>query len=72
MRRYEVPEPYEKLKALTRGQQAMDAQTLRDFVEQLPIPAEARDYLANLTPATYTGNAAEAAVAFLQRLSGDR
>ncbi|HJP07702.1 MAG TPA: adenylosuccinate lyase [Arenicellales bacterium] len=72
MRRYEVPEPYEKLKALTRGQQAMDAQTLRDFVEQLPIPAEARDYLANLTPATYTGNAAAAAQAFLQRRSGNR
>ena len=72
MRRYQVPKPYEKLKALTRGRQAMDPTTLRGFIEQLPIPKEARERLVQLTPATYTGNAAEAAAAFLQRLSGDR
>jgi adenylosuccinate lyase len=50
----------------------MDPTTLRGFIEQLPIPKEARERLVQLTPATYTGNAAEAAAAFLQRLSGDR
>ena len=56
MRRYNVPEPYEKLKALTRGQ-AMTAQTLHAFITTLPIPETARQQLLALTPADYTGNA---------------
>ena len=60
MRRYGVPEPYEKLKALTRGR-AVTAAILREFVEGLEIPAEAKVRLLALTPAAYTGLAAELA-----------
>ena len=66
MRRYNVPEPYEKLKALTRGRSEIDAATLRDFVTALPIPKAAQDSLAALTPQTYTGNAAASVRMFLQ------
>ena len=54
MRRHGVPEPYEKLKALTRGR-TIDAATLRAFVGTLDLPDEARERLAALTPAAYTG-----------------
>ena len=60
MRRYGVPEPYEKLKALTRGQR-IDQQGLQAFVQALPLPAEARAQLLALTPAAYVGKAAELA-----------
>ena len=53
MRRYGVPKPYEKLKALTRGKGHMDAQTMREFITTLEIPAEAKERLMELTPATY-------------------
>jgi len=56
MRRYGVPEPYEKLKALTRGQ-AITREVLHAFVHTLAIPPEARDALLALTPATYIGSA---------------
>ncbi|MCK7608439.1 adenylosuccinate lyase [Acinetobacter portensis] len=63
MRRYAVEKPYEKLKALTRGQ-AMTREMMVDFVngnELSAVPAEDRARLAEMTPATYTGNAAEQA-----------
>ncbi|MDY6487356.1 adenylosuccinate lyase [Acinetobacter faecalis] len=63
MRRYAVEKPYEKLKALTRGQ-AMTRDMMVDFVngnELSTVPAEDRARLAEMTPATYTGNAAEQA-----------
>ena len=60
MRRYGVDEPYEKLKALTRGN-GIDAQSLRAFIETLDIPAHAKEQLAALTPGRYVGNAAEQA-----------
>ena len=60
MRRYGVPEPYEKLKALTRGQQ-LGPEALRDFIRALEIPDHAKERLVSLTPATYTGYAAELA-----------
>ncbi|NIB41181.1 adenylosuccinate lyase [Pseudomaricurvus alkylphenolicus] len=56
MRRYDVPEPYEKLKALTRGQ-AIDREVLANFVETLEIPEEAKQAMRDLTPANYIGNA---------------
>ncbi|MEK7815948.1 MAG: adenylosuccinate lyase [Pseudomonadota bacterium] len=61
MRRYGVPEPYEKLKALTRGKQGLTRETLHAFINGLGIPAEAKKRLLTLTPATYTGNAAQQA-----------
>ncbi|MGH8662675.1 MAG: adenylosuccinate lyase [Burkholderiales bacterium] len=61
MRRYGVPDPYEQLKALTRGQANMDRKTLHDFIRGLAIPAEAKDRLLAMTPATYIGAAARLA-----------
>ena len=60
MRRYGVPEAYEKLKALTRGQ-AIDAARMQAFVRDLPIPEDAKATLLALTPATYLGKAEELA-----------
>ena len=60
MRRYGIPEPYERLKALTRGRR-VDADTLREFIASLDIPADARQRLLELTPAAYTGRAADLA-----------
>ena len=59
MRRYNLPEPYEQLKALTRGKSDMTPELMRAFVERLPLPVEAVQRLLALTPARYIG-AAEA------------
>jgi adenylosuccinate lyase len=56
MRRYAIEEPYEKLKALTRGQ-TMNQETIQAFVATLDIPESARQELMALTPADYIGNA---------------
>ncbi|MCP4429758.1 MAG: adenylosuccinate lyase [Gammaproteobacteria bacterium] len=61
MRRYGVEQPYEKLKALTRGQR-INAAIVREFVEQLDIPAAAKQQLIDMTPASYIGNAAQQAM----------
>lgn len=60
MRRYNVPEPYEKLKALTRGQ-AITREVLAAFVETLDIPEHAKQTMRDLTPANYIGNAIDQA-----------
>jgi len=54
MRRYGIPEPYEKLKALTRGQ-PVTRESLQDFIRSLDIPEDARQRLLALTPSDYTG-----------------
>ncbi|TNF36149.1 MAG: adenylosuccinate lyase [Gammaproteobacteria bacterium] len=56
MRRYHVEEPYEKLKALTRGQK-VNADIMRQFIDNLDVPAEAKAQMHALTPANYIGNA---------------
>ena len=56
MRRYGVEQPYEKLKALTRGQK-INAEVIREFVENLDIPAQAKQQLIDMTPESYIGNA---------------
>jgi len=63
MRRYGIEEPYEKLKALTRGQ-TIDAESLRSFIEGLELPEAARSDLLALTPERYVGQAAELARRF--------
>ena len=60
MRRYNIENPYEKLKELTRGK-GISAQALQEFIEELQIPESAKAELARLTPANYIGNAAEQA-----------
>jgi adenylosuccinate lyase len=61
MRRYSIEEPYEKLKALTRGQGGINQESLRAFIEALDIPQAAKTELFKLSPASYIGNAIEAA-----------
>ncbi|MGN5517842.1 adenylosuccinate lyase [Halopseudomonas sp. Lyrl_26] len=57
MRRYAVPEAYEKLKELTRGK-GITPEAMQAFVDSLEIPQEAKRELKALTPASYIGNAA--------------
>ena len=54
MRRYGIPEPYEKLSALTRGQ-AITRDTLHAFIKTLDLPKETKTQLLALTPANYVG-----------------
>lgn len=60
MRRHGIASPYEKLKALTRGR-AMSAETLHAFIGALEIPESDKARLLDMTPATYLGNAKDAA-----------
>ena len=58
MRRHGVPEAYEKLKALTRGKDGVDATALHAFIHTLPLPDQVKQRLLALTPRDYVGNAA--------------
>lgn len=57
MRRHGIPEPYEKLKALTRGQ-PVTKELLQEFIGSLDIPADEKKRLLDLTPEQYIGFAA--------------
>ena len=61
MRRYAVPNAYEQLKDLTRGKEGITPENLQAFIQQLAIPDTAKAQLLALTPALYTGKAAELA-----------
>jgi adenylosuccinate lyase len=56
MRRYGIANPYEQLKELTRGK-GISAEALRDFIDGLAIPQNAKDHLLAMTPANYIGAA---------------
>jgi adenylosuccinate lyase len=58
MRRYQVPNPYEQLKELTRGK-AITQVGIQTFIQGLDIPKEAKDELLALTPSNYVGKAIE-------------
>ncbi len=60
MRRYGIPEPYEKLKALTRGQ-TVNQSMLQEFIATLDIPETEKMRLAELTPQSYVGLASKLA-----------
>ena len=60
MRRYAIEKPYEKLKELTRGK-TITREALEVFVDSLAIPDDAKPRLKAMTPASYTGNAADQA-----------
>jgi adenylosuccinate lyase len=62
MRRYAIEEPYEKLKALTRGK-TINAAIMAEFIDTLDLPQSVKDELKTLTPANYIGNAAAQAAA---------
>jgi adenylosuccinate lyase len=53
MRRYGIPNPYETLKSLTRGQ-AVDRELLQELIETLDIPEAEKKRLKSLTPETYS------------------
>jgi adenylosuccinate lyase len=57
MRRYQLPNPYERLKALTRGK-TITREAIAAFIRTLEIPPAERDRLLAMTPASYTGHAA--------------
>ena len=58
MRRYSIPEPYEKLKELTRGK-GLHKKTLREFISKLDLPQEIKQNLLELEPYEYIGMAEE-------------
>src|SRR6478752_5412601 len=60
MRRYGIENPYEQLKVLTRGK-GISREALREFINGLAIPQQAKDHLLAMTPANYIGVAAELA-----------
>ena len=60
MRRYGVPNAYERLKDLTRGRR-VDGPALAEFVATLPLPEDVRVRLARLRPHEYVGLAVELA-----------
>jgi adenylosuccinate lyase len=60
MRRYGIENPYEQLKELTRGK-GITKEALREFIQELAIPDEAKKRLLDMTPASYIGLAAQLA-----------
>jgi adenylosuccinate lyase len=60
MRRHGLPEPYEQLKAFTRGQ-PITRELMQRFITALPLPEPERRRLLALTPSSYTGLAASLA-----------
>lgn len=60
MRRYGLPQPYEQLKALTRGK-GINQQGLTEFIQGLDLPAEPKARLLAMTPRSYIGLAAQLA-----------
>ena len=61
MRRFGLPNPYERLKELTRGKGGMDRQSLQAFISDLALPEEAKARLLAMSPRDYVGKAAELA-----------
>jgi adenylosuccinate lyase len=62
MRRYGIENPYEQLKELTRGKGGINKASLHIFISGLNIPADAKQVLLEMTPASYIGKAAELAL----------
>jgi adenylosuccinate lyase len=57
MRKAGIEKPYEKLKDLTRGQDRITKETIREFVETLDLSAEDKQRLLDMSPASYIGMA---------------
>lgn len=69
MRANRIPEAYEKLKELTRGQ-VINAESIRTFINQLNLPQIEKDRLLQLSPPTYIGNASDLARDYLRNRIG--
>lgn len=65
MRRYKIEQPYEKLKAFTRGK-AISEEMMKDFISQLELPDHEKQRLTELSPRDYTGIAS-----YLAKNTGD-
>jgi len=63
MRRYGIENPYEKLKELTRGNE-INQEIIKEFIENLEIPQDAKEKLKNLTPCNYIGLASKLTLNF--------
>ena len=61
MKRFGIEDAYERLKALTRGKGGISREGLHAFVRELPIPEAEKERLMSMTPANYTGRAAQLA-----------
>ena len=68
MRRYGIENPYEKLKALTRGE-AITQETLHTFINTLELDDEVKQQLLTLTPSNYTGLAEQLALTLPDHMS---
>ncbi|MFN3809861.1 MAG: adenylosuccinate lyase [Roseateles asaccharophilus] len=60
MRRYALPNPYERLKELTRGK-AITRESIQAFIQTLELPEAEKQRLLAMSPGDYTGKAAELA-----------
>jgi adenylosuccinate lyase len=59
LRRENFPQPYEALKELTRGKQAIDKKSIHNFIDGLKISNAVKKELKAITPHNYTGMAAD-------------
>jgi adenylosuccinate lyase len=55
LRREAYPNPYETLKALTRTNEKLTAEKIRDFIETLEVSDDVKEELRAISPSTYTG-----------------
>lgn len=55
LRRESYPHPYEALKALTRTNNAITEESIKDFIEGLEVSESVKEELRKITPHTYTG-----------------
>ena len=55
LRREAYPHPYEALKALTRTNQKMTQETIRQFIESLDVSPDVKRELLAINPGNYTG-----------------
>ncbi len=58
MRKHGIDNPYEKLKALTRGNKNITRKSLIEFIKKLDLPTEEKKQLLNISPQNYLGIAA--------------
>ena len=55
LRREKFPNPYEALKALTRGNNKIDKKAIHQFIEELKVNDDLKRELKRITPHNYTG-----------------
>ncbi len=56
LRREKVPNPYEKLKQITRGNSKIDKKLYLEFIDKLPVHNKVKKELKNISPKNYLGN----------------